>query len=205
MSTTRRTAILAAGAMALALAASGCASDPGSGAEPTAEAPASVETTSASPAPAPLSRATPKAIGELGGIGCDEAEARACDLEFAVTDIEPGVECAGVVPEPGTQLVRFTVAATTRAEFAYPGRLIGGVLEARNWGVTGPDGTLDARPVFASCPGGQWGLSDLGPGARAEGTAVLVAPIGARALRLDATQAGGPGWQWAIPGPVTGG
>ncbi|WP_148302122.1 hypothetical protein [Tomitella biformata] len=148
---------------------------------------------------APLNPAAPKEIGELGGIGCDDTDARACDLEFAVTDIEPGFQCPGVGVAPGTQLVRFTVAATTRGVFTYPERLIGGILEARNWGVVDQDGVFADRPEFADCAETDWGLAGLGPGRQEQGTAVLVAPIGARALRLEAAQAGAAGWEWQIP------
>ena len=82
-----------------------------------------------------------KETGELGGVGCDEDEAGVCDLEFAVVQIEPAARCEGAEPAPGTQFVRFTVDATTRGAFAYPGRLIGGVLEARNWGVVDAAGS----------------------------------------------------------------
>lgn len=89
-------------------------------------------------------------------------------MEFTVLESTPGFTCDGVSVAPGQTA---------------------GTLDARNWGVVGGDGAYDDRPEFAACPGD--GLGPVGDDRRDH----RVAPVGARAVRLGAAQAGFAGWE----------
>lgn len=126
------------------------------------------------------------------------------DVDFAVTAIQPNVQCTDEYSPVGAneQMLRFDVEIWTAPQFAFPEQGAG-ALFLDNWGVGDAEGVdKDLRDHTAiRCDGELTGdqISQfLVPGTHMTKRVFVTAPANATVLRLyDGPR--GDGWTWDIP------
>lgn len=147
-----------------------------------------------------------KQVGEKAGVGCPEDPSAPCDVELAITAIQPEAQCDldSTQLKADEQLLRFDIEVWTAPQFNYSET--SSALFLSNWGIgdaQGVDTNLESHTAIR-CGGELTGdqISKLLlPGAHMRKSIYVTAPRGATVLRLyDGSR--GDGWTWDIPVPA---
>lgn len=145
-----------------------------------------------------------KQIGEKASTACPDNAIDPCDIDFAVTSIQPNVPCADEYDPlgPNEQMLRFDVEIWTAPQFDFPDQSVT-ALFLDNWGVGDAAGVdKDLRDHTAiRCAGQLTGdqiSKSVAPGTHMAKSIFVSAPRNATILRLyDGPR--GDGWTWDVP------
>lgn len=144
-------------------------------------------------------------IGEKASLGCRAGSSTECDVTFAITDIQPNVQCDDEYSPVGAnqQMLRFDIEIWTAQQFADPN--VDSAFFIKNWGIgdtEGVDNDLDDHAALR-CEGGFGDQISkfLVPGSHLTKRIYVSAPKNATILRLYKEDRSGDGWTWDIPLP----